>query len=119
MCSDIAIFLVTLNKLSQGGTKRRLSLKHQKLWMAISGATGFSFFLVANFTNVFAGLSLVAGVLQLAVNAFVFIVWHKAFVERTGFGKFVAFWGVVVPIVMASITIWRIFLPLALHLLGH
>lgn len=83
--------------------------------MAISGATGFSFFLIANFTNILVGLSVVAGVLQLVVNAFVFIVWHKAFAERTGFARFVAFWGVIVPVVMAAVTIWRIFLPLVLR----
>jgi len=84
--------------------------------MAISGITGFSFFLIANFTHLFVDLSATAGVLQLGVNAFVFIVWHKAFIQRTGFGKFVAFWGVAVPIVMASITLWRVLLPAALHL---
>lgn len=87
--------------------------------MAISGATGFSFFFIANFTNTLVGLSVTAGALQLAVNAFVFIVWGKAFTEKTGFAKFVAFWGVVVPVVMATITIWHIFLPLVLRWLGR
>ncbi|PIR97681.1 MAG: hypothetical protein COT91_00160 [Candidatus Doudnabacteria bacterium CG10_big_fil_rev_8_21_14_0_10_41_10] len=67
--------------------------------MAISGITGFSFFLVANFTNLFVGSSLVSGVLQLGTNGFVFVVWRKVFTQSTGFGKFVAFWGVATPLV--------------------
>ncbi len=87
-------------------------MKHYKLWMAISGTTGFSFFLIANFTNLLLGLSVVAGVLQLAVNLFVFVVWLKIFANSSGLLKFVAFWGVVVPLLMASITIYRVLLPL-------
>lgn len=94
-------------------------MKHQKLLEVISGATGLGLALIANLTNVFVGSAVVAGVLQLAVNVFVFIVWRKAFVERTGFAKFVAFWGVVVPVGMAAITIWRILLPLVLVWLGR
>ena len=80
-------------------------------WMAISGLTGFSFFLIANFTHIFVGSSLLAGFLQLCINAFVFIVWKKAFSQSSGIKKFVAFFGVVVPIVMATITIWRVLIP--------
>jgi len=85
--------------------------------MAISGATGFSFFLIANFTTLFVGSAIIAGSLQLAVNCFVFLVWRQAFIKQAGFAKFVAFWGVAVPIVTASITLLRVFLPAALHLL--
>jgi hypothetical protein len=84
------------------------------IWMVISGATGFSFFLIANFTNIFIGLSVTAGILQLFVNAFVAIVWGKAFIQSSGLKKFVAFVGTVVPAIMASITIVRVILP-ALH----
>lgn len=77
-------------------------------WMTISGFTGFVFFLVANFTDFFVGSSILAGCLQLCVNAFVFTVWTKAFMQSSGFKKFVAFFGVVVPIAMAGITIWRV-----------
>jgi len=84
-------------------------------WMLVSGLTGFTFFLIANFTNFFAGLNMLAGWLQLCVNAFVFLVWKKAFLQSCGFKKFVAFFGVVVPVVMASITIWRVLLPAIYH----
>lgn len=80
-------------------------------WMAISGLTGFSFFLIANFTNFFAGSNVLAGYLQLCVNTFVFVVWKKAFTQSTGLRKFVAFFGVVVPVVMASITTCRVLIP--------
>ncbi|MBX4181274.1 hypothetical protein KW807_00220 [Candidatus Parcubacteria bacterium] len=86
-------------------------MERSSRWMAVSGATGFTFFLVANFTHVFAGSSIVAAILQLVVNAFVFTVWKKAFRTSSGFKKFVAFWGVIVPIVMATTTIWRVLLP--------
>jgi hypothetical protein len=87
-------------------------MKYQRLWMAISGMTGFSFFLIANFTSLFSDASIIAGILQLGLNAFVFIVWRKAFTQSVGFQKFVAFWGVVVPAVMALITTFRVLLPL-------
>lgn len=86
-------------------------------WMAISGITGFSFFLIANFTNVFMGSSVLAGCLQLCVNAFVFVTWRKAFVQSSGFKKFVAFFGVVVPCIMASITLWRVLIPAILNVI--
>ncbi len=81
-------------------------------WMAVSGTTGFAFFLVANFTCLFAGSSLIAGILQISVNAFVFTVWTRAFHASSGLKKFVSFWGVVMPIIMAVTTLWRVFLPL-------
>jgi hypothetical protein len=85
--------------------------------MAISGATGFTFFLIANFTTLFHGSAVIAGVLQLAVNTFVFVVWSRAFVQSCGLKKFIAFFGVIVPICMASITLWRVLIPWALKIL--
>lgn len=84
-------------------------------WMIISGATGFTFFLIANFTHLFTGSSVLAGCLQLCVNTFVFIVWRKAFVQSYGFKKFVAFIGTVVLVVMASTTICRVLIPALTH----
>jgi hypothetical protein len=81
------------------------------LWMAISGTVGLLFFFIANFTDLFIGLSVLAGCLQLCVNAFVFVVWTKGFVKSRGLKRFIAFFGVVVPIVMASITIYRVLIP--------
>lgn len=84
--------------------------------MVISGITGLSFFLIANFTNIFTGSSVLAGCLQLCINTFVFVVWRKVFLQSSGFKKFIAFFGVVVPCVMASITIWRVLIPTILNL---
>jgi len=92
--------------LDKGGLMRRNSL-----WMMISGITGFTFFLIANFTNLFIGSAVMAGGIQLFVNAFVFIVWSKAFKQSSGLKKFNAFWGIIVPVIMASITLWRVLLP--------
>jgi len=82
--------------------------------MAISGITGFSFFLIANLTQVFVGSSVIAGCIQLTVNAFVFTIWSKAFMQSSGLKKFIAFWGTVIPVIMASITLWRVLLPFIL-----
>ena len=80
-------------------------------WMTISGIVGFSFFLVANFTRLFVGLNVFAAFLQIGVNILVFVVWKKAFLQSYGLKKFIAFFGVIVPIFMATITIWRVLLP--------
>ena len=84
-------------------------------WMAVSGSAGFVFFLIANFTNFFVGSSQLAGYVQLCINAFVSVVWTKAFFRSHGLKKFVAFFGIVVPVVMASITILRVLIPIAVR----
>jgi len=86
-----------------------------KKWRIISGIVGFGFFIIANFSNIFLGLNVLAGSIQLIVNAFVFIAWIKAYPRCYGFEKFVTFMGVVFPPVMATITIWRVLLPAILN----
>lgn len=86
--------------------------------MIVSGITGITFFLIANFTNLFVGSSVLAGCLQLCVNAFVFVVWKRAFSQSWGFKKFVAFFGVVVPVVMALTTILRVLVPAMLTVIS-
>ncbi len=81
------------------------------LWMMISGATGLSFFFIANFTDLFTGLSVFVGCLQICINIFIFVIWRKVFLESSGLKRLIAFFGVIVPIIMASITIWRVFIP--------
>lgn len=80
-------------------------------WMAISGFLGLAFFLVANFTDLFTGSSLLAASLQLCVNTFVFIAWGKAFRGSKGRKKCLAFFGIVSPPITAGITIWRVLVP--------
>jgi hypothetical protein len=83
----------------------------ENFWMAISGGTGFAFFLIANFTNLFTGASVIAGIIQLIINTFVFVVWTKAFIKNHGFKKFVAFFGVIVPCLLAITTLYRVLIP--------
>jgi hypothetical protein len=84
---------------------------NSKKWRIISGIAGLSFFFIANFSNIFVGLNVLAGILQVLVNAFVFTCWLKAYPRCYGFEKFVTFVGVVFPPIMASITIWRVLMP--------
>lgn len=81
-------------------------------WMVVSGIAGFSFFLFANFTNLFKGSSLIAACLQINVNAFVFIVWIKVFSQSRGIKKFISFFGVITPVIMAAISIVRVIVPI-------
>jgi len=84
--------------------------EHSTRWMTISGGTAIIFFLIANFTEIMTSLNLLAGCIQIAINIFVFITWTKAFFVSSGFKKFVAFFGVILPAIMAGITIFRVLL---------
>ena len=79
--------------------------------MVLSGFLGFSFFLIANFTDIFLGLNVISGLIQIALNVFVFITWFKGFQTSTGFKKFISFWGVIIPVLMAGITIINVIIP--------
>mgnify|MGYP000179714435 CR=1 FL=1 len=85
-------------------------MKNSSFWMVVSASPGFVLFLIANFTSWFHGINVTAAVLQLVANTLVVIVWRKAFVDSVGFKKFIAFFGIVVPIVLASVTIYRVLL---------
>jgi len=87
---------------------------YSKKWRIISGIAGFSFFLIANCTNFFENLNVLAGCMQITVNVFVFVCWMKAYTYCHGFEKFVTFIGVVFPPIMAGITIWRVLIPAVL-----
>lgn len=86
-------------------------LQRTSTWMAVSGVLGFGFFLVANFSFIFLELNILSALVQVVINGFVFVTWRRGYRESSGFKKFVTFWGVVTPIVMASITIWRVIIP--------
>jgi hypothetical protein len=79
--------------------------------MAYSGFLGFLFFVIANGTNFFSGASVIAGCIQLCINTFVFITWSKGFKQSKGFKRFVASFGVIVPLILATVTFWRVLLP--------
>lgn len=84
--------------------------KHSKLMMT-AGIVSFLFFLISNFTNFFVGFRVLSGILQLCINAFVIIVCKNAYPHSRGIKKFFAFYGIIVPITLAIITIWRVLIP--------
>jgi len=86
-------------------------MDRENKWMTISGTTGLAFFLVANCTSWFTEINVASGLLQIAVNIFVFVCWGKAFRKRVGWRKAFAFSGIVVPIFMAGFTVWRVLIP--------
>ncbi len=83
-----------------------------RVWMVLSGAIGLGAFVIANFTDLFAGSSVLAGSVQFVANAFVFVVWSHAYLVSRGLQKVVAGIGALVPLVMAGITLIRVFLPI-------
>lgn len=82
-----------------------------KILMGISGALGLVFFVIANFTKMLYGFDILVGCIQVTINVFVFLTWRQGFRQCTGFGKFVACIGTVVPVIMATVTIIRVLLP--------
>ena len=86
-------------------------MNNNRLWMAISAVTGLIFFLIANFTGFFAGLNIVSGLIQIAINVFVFITWLRGYRASHGRERFVAFAGVVAPPILAGITLYRVIIP--------
>ncbi len=85
-------------------------------WMLGSGLAGIAFFLVANFTSVFAGAAVLAGFIQLAINIFVFITWLRGYRLSHGRARLVALVGVLTPPTLALITLYRIIFPFLLSL---
>lgn len=79
--------------------------------MGISAASGLAFFLLANFTEFFTGLNVVSGVIQIALNTFVFVTWLRGFRASRGLGRFLAFFGVIAPPVLAGTTLYRVIIP--------
>ena len=86
-------------------------MRNNRLWMAISGATGLAFFLIANFTDFFVGLNVVSGLIQIVLNIFVFVTWLRGYRASHGRERFVAFAGVVAPPILAGITLYRVIIP--------
>ena len=97
--------------------KRVPSRRNHRRWMAISGVTGLAFFLVANFTDLFVGLNVVSGLIQIVLNTFVFVTWLRGYRASRGRERFVAFFGVAAPPVLAAITLYRVILPFFASLL--
>lgn len=86
-------------------------MSNHRRWMAISAATGLVFFLVANFTDFLVGLNIVSGLIQIALNAFVFVTWLHGYRVARGRERIVAFFGVIAPPILAGITLYRVIVP--------
>ena len=86
-------------------------MSNHRRWMAISAATGLVFFLVANFTDFLVGLNIVSGLIQIALNVFVFVTWLHGYRVARGRERVVAFFGVIAPPVLAGITLYRVIIP--------
>lgn len=85
-----------------------------RLLMVLSGATGLSMFLLANFyLKKHKGWRLTTALLQISANAFVFTSWLVGFLQAAPgtLAQLVALIGFVVPIIMANITLVRVVLP--------
>jgi hypothetical protein len=79
--------------------------------MAISAATGLAFFLIANLTDFFVGLNIVSGLIQIVINIFVFVTWLRGYRDSHGRARFLAFFGVFAPPILAGITLYRVIIP--------
>lgn len=84
---------------------------NHRRWMAISAATGLVFFLVANFTDFLVGLNILSGLIQIALNVFVFVTWLHGYRVAHGRERVVAFFGVIAPPILAGITLYRVIVP--------
>jgi uncharacterized membrane protein len=86
-------------------------VKTARILMLVSGLTGATFFILANFVHVFEGSNLLAGLIQLCINTFVFFSWKRGYETHSGKAKTFALIGTVVPCVMASITLFHVIIP--------
>ncbi len=84
---------------------------NHRRWMAISATTGLVFFLVANFTDFLVGLIIISGLIQIALNVFVFATWLHGYHVAYGRERLVAFFGVIAPPILAGITLYRVIIP--------
>ena len=83
--------------------------------MVTAGIVSFIFFLISNFTDFFVGSRVLAGYIQLCINAFVIIVCKNALLHSNGIKKFFAIYGIAVPVTLALITTYRVLIPAIIH----
>ncbi len=86
-------------------------MNSNRRWMAISAVTGLAFFLIANFTDFFVGLNVASGLVQIVINIFVFVTWLRGYRASHGRERFLAFFGVIAPPILAGITLYRVIIP--------
>ncbi len=86
-------------------------MNSNRRWMAISAVTGLAFFLIANFTGFFVRLNVASGLVQIVINIFVFVTWLRGYRASHGRERFLAFFGVIAPPILAGITLYRVIIP--------
>ncbi len=86
-------------------------LQTVRLLMVVSGVMGFTFFILANVIHLFTGLNLLAGLIQIAINVFVFFSWKHGYHLSTGKAKAFVLLGTIIPCVMVTITLFRVIVP--------
>ena len=79
--------------------------------MAITAVSALIFFLIANITATLVEWKIVSGLIQIGLNFSVFMAWQHGYKTSGGLKKLFAFGGIVMPIVMAGITFFRVLLP--------
>jgi hypothetical protein len=86
-----------------------------RIFMGISGACGFAFFLFAHQWFFHVALApLKAAYIQFGINTFVFTFWGKGYLEYRGKGRWMFLIFALVPVVMATLTFIRVVLPVLL-----
>ncbi|MEC5325723.1 MULTISPECIES: hypothetical protein [unclassified Aurantimonas] len=84
---------------------------NNRRWMMYSALAGLAFFMFANFTNFFSELNVISGIIQIGINLFVFTTWLRGFLSSQGRERFIAFFGVAAPPILAAITTYRVIGP--------
>ncbi len=88
-------------------------MKRHTILMAVSGFLALTSFIIANFTDLLYGMNELAGVIQIGLNVVVFLSYLNGYIKTpTGqyLKKTIAFFGVILPPIMAGITIYRVLL---------
>lgn len=85
-----------------------------RLLMALSGLTGLTAFILANF--ILKGhkeLKTIVGLIQIGANSFVFVSWLGGFLQAAPctFWRYFALIGFLFPLGTASVTFVRVILP--------
>ena len=92
-----------------GGLVQRAAEEEARRFKAqpvgLASGRGGALFALGVCTGLFAGL------LQICVNTFVFITWTNGFIKERGFRKIIPVFGVVIPFIMAAITLCRVIVP--------
>lgn len=86
-----------------------MNIANKDMWLKISGIIGLTVFILIHI-DFFGDYTYTAAITQFCVNTLVFIVGVKVFPGSKGLRRFLSFFWLIVPPIMTSITIYRVFL---------